>query len=787
MFRKITAAALALIMLLSCASCSKEETTLETDESGNIITADETATDNGKQKVLTEVFSSDAIVFPDGYSMVHNFLPYLNKDNGEITFVLEKSVEETDEETGEISYKTLYNIVVYDKELKLVSEKELSVPLSSDESYITNISLVKDKIYFIELTFDRTANQQSYTIIKYDITSEETVYSQELSGLFEHAEEMGFLNINNFFVDDEESIYIASMNELLVLNSDFVKQYSISVPNWINSASMSPDGDIYIASYFDTGSGIAKLNKQAKDLDEPIIPEERINDMYFGADYDFYAKNNSGLCGYTVNEDGSITPTTVMNFSNSNIMYGSLNISLIIDKEHFIAEYHNSGNSGTLLFSKADDIDLSQITTIEIAALTNATSSLVSEKIINYNSANKDKRVVVVDYTKYNSKENQDRGGYEKLMNDIMNGIYKPDIILISNYGDYENGIVENELYTDLYPYIDASEGKSRDDFFGCIHRQFSVDGKMWGIAPMFYVSTLAGKTSTLGDRTSWNCDEFIDFALSLPDDKVLAPYMAQYNVFNIPGFFERFIDFENNTCNFESEEFYKTLEFVANLPAEYDSKKYRNEDNRYQAYQDDTIALYSINLQTPSDILYTKAIFNNEDSTLIGYPTNGENARGSEITYEYAYILTSCSENKDAAWDYLSSVIYNDGRIYSHSGFSALRDKFDKQCESEYDMENIFYFDGSGLGRTYDPENPTTESDLRSPGVITRFTEKEKEMLIKFFDEECGSSISEVIPTEVKDMINEELSSFTSGAKSAEECAKVIQSRVSIYLAEHE
>ncbi len=149
MFRNITAATLAFIMLLSCASCSKEETMLETDASGNIITADETTTDNGKQKVLTEVFSSDAIVFPDEYSMVYNFLPYLNKDNGEITFVLEKSVEETDAETGKISHKTLYNIVVYDKELNLVSEKELSVPLSSDESYINNVSLVKDKIYFL--------------------------------------------------------------------------------------------------------------------------------------------------------------------------------------------------------------------------------------------------------------------------------------------------------------------------------------------------------------------------------------------------------------------------------------------------------------------------------------------------------------------------------------------------------------------------------------------------------------------------------------------------------------
>ena len=38
---------------------------------------------------------------------------------------------------------------------------------------------------------------------------------------------------------------------------------------------------------------------------------------------------------------------------------------------------------------------------------------------------------------------------------------------------------------------------------------------------------------------------------------------------------------------------------------------------------------------------------------------------------------------------------------------------------------------------------------------------------------------------TTVSDIIDEEISAFTSGAKSAEETAQIIQSKVSIYLSE--
>ena len=40
--------------------------------------------------------------------------------------------------------------------------------------------------------------------------------------------------------------------------------------------------------------------------------------------------------------------------------------------------------------------------------------------------------------------------------------------------------------------------------------------------------------------------------------------------------------------------------------------------------------------------------------------------------------------------------------------------------------------------------------------------------------------------PPEVMEIIREELSAFAGGVRSAEECAAVIQSRVSIWLAEH-
>ena len=115
------------------------------------------------------------------------------------------------------------------------------------------------------------------------------------------------------------------------------------------------------------------------------------------------------------------------------------------------------------------------------------------------------------------------------------------------------------------------------------------------------------------------------------------------------------------------------------------------------------------------------------------------------------------------------------------------LRESLRKVCEGFYDYEFEFYYSGGGGYGPGDPDNPRTQDDLDEPGVLAHFTPEDTERLIDYIDNDCGSPIMEAIPTELQSIITEEITSFTGGAKTAEECAKVIQSRVKIWLSEHE
>ena len=85
------------------------------------------------------------------------------------------------------------------------------------------------------------------------------------------------------------------------------------------------------------------------------------------------------------------------------------------------------------------------------------------------------------------------------------------------------------------------------------------------------------------------------------------------------------------------------------------------------------------------------------------------------------------------------------------------------------------------------DPNYPRTQEDMTEPGILTYFTEDDTNLLMNYLDNECGSPMADTIPAEVTNIITEEITSFSGGAKSAEDCARVIQSRVKIWLAEHE
>lgn len=773
MSKKIMAAILAGLMLFTAVSCTSEKNG----------TTDETVTEEQNEntpQMLTSVFKGNTLTLPDGFRIIEDASPYYNKDSGEITLLFVKDDYLYDDDGNYVSSNYAYKTCKYDKNLNLIEEKDVELFGDDHETYTSNCVILGDRI--VCLSSKRADNENAFTVTIYDMVSGESKTSESINGLFDNREEGGWFYVNNLCVNGDGDIYLGSENEILVLNDSFVKKFSIPMDRWINSMASSPAGDIYVTSYFDKGSGIAKVNPETKSFGDPIYPGDNTRQIMFG----------DGIYGCSFTEEG-VDSVMLMNYTNSDISRSSFTAIAMLDKDTLIASDRSSTDREERLkvFQKVPDIDLSNIRTVEIVS-TEGLDYYTTIGIVQYNKAHSDTRLLFTDYSKYATDENYN-AGREKLINDILMGLYKPDIILTDTYSAVAENVIKNNIFMDIGTLIDNDEGINRDDILGAVIRACSTsDGQLWGLPSGYSVETLVGKTETLGGRTSWTFSEMLDFAKTLPEGTTLIQGLSQQSVFyQLDGLFTQFIDLDNHTCDFENQNFYDTLNYIASLPAEYDYSADRNRDNRYEKFQNGQIALYSMWMHDAASILEPECVFNTKDYTFIGYPTYGENSRGGIISCSNIFVVTKFCENTDIAWDFIKSVVApdDDGDSIRYGGgdMPILRESLRKVCEGFYDYEFEFYYSGGGGYGPGDPDNPRTQDDLDEPGILTHFTPEHTERLINYIDNDCGSPITEAIPAELQNIISEEITSFRGGAKTAEECAKVIQSRAKIWLAEHE
>ena len=177
------------------------------------------------------------------------------------------------------------------------------------------------------------------------------------------------------------------------------------------------------------------------------------------------------------------------------------------------------------------------------------------------------------------------------------------------------------------------------------------------------------------------------------------------------------------------------------------------------------------------------KLYYPDGEAVPIGYPTSHES--GNIVRAETSWVITSFGEHQDAAWELLSTIV-RERNSDNVPRCSALMADFDRNASELYKMEFFLYYDGTSDGKLFDPEHPTMDSDLSSPGIVARYTEKDHETL-KAWIADAGTPLISNVTEEVQRIIDEEISAYLGGVGSEEDCARKIQSRVSIWLAEHQ
>lgn len=615
------------------------------------------------------------------------------------------------------------------------------------------------------------------------------------------------------YADDEFNGGQVYINECFALGNDNVG-LSISSTEKTTYASVDADGNVsepldlgsdeyfypygtdrdnnfvYI-SYDGSDNILRTLNADTMELSPDSVTLE--DTSYFNSiikgsgEYRVFLSGSTSL--YGLMDNGTLVE--LINWVDSDLTGDYINGLIPVDGGDFLITENNWTNGETKVY-RLTKRDASEIENVQIINMVVEYSDQnVIERVKEFNKTNGEYRIKVEDYNQYNEWDEESQkmtnSPDKQLKQDIAAG-KDVDIICMSGNSSLFSNLSRKGALVDLYEFLEKDEEFSKDVFVPTILSVCETEGKLTTLASSFYISTLGCKSKYF-DKQNWTIDEFIDTCRNLPEG--MKPFKTGNTNSEI---FSRlvynngdFIDYNNATCNFDSPDFIKILEFCNEYPnaGEGDEIDWENAtDEEMNAYweesevaiRNDKALLSDIYLSNPRD--YARAVQGEfgEDVTLVGNPS--VNGTGAMIYPSTSYAIMENSDYKDVCWDFIKEIFseenQNSEMIYD---FPVLKSAFDKKLDES--MEKPYYTDTDGTKHEYDDMHYIGGKEIK----INPLTQEERDFLVEY--------ISNAKPTtfyynqDVNNIILEETEAYFAGDKTAEQTAEIIQNRVSILISE--
>lgn len=489
--------------------------------------------------------------------------------------------------------------------------------------------------------------------------------------------------------------------------------------------------------------------------------------------HDLMLATQGGLYYYDLGDEDAVK---FLDFVASDMGASGLATVYETDEKTLIASYYDDmdGNQVSVKLTKVDPGEVKDKSVIVLGGMW--IDTYVRRAVINFNKSSDSVRIVLKDYCSDNP-DIEYNDILKNLNNELVSG-NGPDIMLISQGMNLAN-FASKGILCDLNPLLEADTQIKREDYFTNIFDATTFDGKLCAIAPRFYLQTLFIKKSDANGKTSWNSKEFMDYIKAHPDVEYPIGLMSKEDfIYTILWANQsEFVDWNSGEVKFDNDEFVEMLEYTKNLPEtiDYESEEVQDYWNRYDSmYREGRALIYSMSLSSLRDYNYAKQGMFGEDIVAIGYPTT--TGCGTTLGVDTSLAINAKSNNKDAAWEFVRSFLLDEFQESGQYGIPVKKSAFDKMAKEA--MERPYYMD-AGKNVYYDDVyyingqeiviNPATETE------ISEFTS-----YVNSTDRISGSL------EDINNIVLEEARGFFAGQKSAQDVAKVIQSRVQIYVHEN-
>ena len=589
------------------------------------------------------------------------------------------------------------------------------------------------------------------------------------------------------------TVWLASIDRLIALDTDFSLRLDLLMENFVGPILSDGENGLWIL----TDDEIDHLDRNGT-VTERIAHDgkaEAIDLFRYGAENTLGCLTSRGAEIY-----GQNGWETVIEPSRSGISIVSMQLLALVDSER--AVFVDLEGETLWLYRKTDKAEPVDALTLEIVTLYEPSATL-KDQMIRFESENPGLHVHL---TNYSDTYADLADANAALSRDLITGICKPDIIWNVTEQVWRP-LAKNGMLRDLSPFLDDDPEINRETLFGSVLRAMDDHGKIWGLPMSMRYYTLVALNAVLSKyagpeyvgKTGWTLGEELDFLESLPPD-IEAYYGRRQDLalLKLTGWtdFRAFVDMDTMTASFNSPDAVRFFRYISTLPvtheellrsspamATYFSEGY---EAHLEYYYNGKIALALLDFDDPESWLSKDFLFLTDDVTMIGFPTATPEIAGSGIIAEpeKIFALTSFSEHPDAAWTFIRTILLRTDMSHIHGPI--LRSVYDQQVRSELGKTFAYYTDGSRRSFRLTENYPLEKADPYpdKPGIRRTFDEAEAEMLRAIYDS-VGTPHLSGIGESVSEIITEELSAMSAGISSPEECAKKIQSRVSIWLEE--
>ena len=632
--------------------------------------------------------------------------------------------------------------------------------------------------------------------------------------------------VSSFFVDNSGNVYLSDWQNVYIYDQDGNKKTTVDLGENGGDLCELKAGVVGVRYYKNDEAKPEESGRVFQEIDpatgkltgDTVKLPDAAYSFFPGDDvYDIYYDYNGNIYGYKFDTD---TKDKVIDWIECDINSNNINSYSILPDGRVIAfesSYDDQAQKNNMQLIVMTRVDAASV--VNKTVLTFACMYLdwdMRDAIVKFNRASNTHRIVVRDYSEYNTDDDYN-AGIQKLNTEMLSGKL-PDMIDINTYNMPVEQYAAKGFLTDLYELIDADADLSRESFVQPVLKALeSADGKLYQLPSTFAVSTAIALDKVAGDYDTWNLASVKDAMTKLQDGaSVFDVYRTKTDILQtcISRNIDAFVDWENGSAHFDSDEFKALLEFANQFPETYDWENATDEENdsaqnRMNAGKQLMTDMYVSSFE---DMLYQLTGYNG-GVKFVGYPSeDGTSNHAFQIDGSIA-ISSTCAD-KTAAWNFMKQFLTEDYQSgYNVWNFPINQKAFDQKMKDamteEYQTDEngnvvkdengnpiripkmTYYTTDAGGGVAF---AATTETAASTVVIGGSGVNEDGSISIYAMTQEQADQILDLINAttavygydeSILNIISDEAAAYFAGEKSLDDTANMIQSRVNLYVAE--